>query len=222
MSNNKRKETTIIIILLLVIIVILAVLCILFATDKITFNFSDSNDTAEKLEDDNDNQVDEPEEDETITEEEAISILNDAANKIGTISNGYPYCGENMVYDDVDAIFDENNISTHTASKDYTSLDELKDDLRNYMSDEMVSRYIEDTLYIEKDQKLYCRTYHRGAIIYDKANSSYNVDSITNDKIIASGVLSTMGEGGDSSKNNVSIEMTKVNDNWIITKYDVQ
>ena len=45
---------------------------------------------------------------------------------------------------------------------------------------------------------------------------------VTNDKIIASGVLSTMGEGGDSSKNNVSIEMTKVNDNWIITKYDVQ
>lgn len=211
-----------IIVLLLVIIFILLVLCILFATDKITFNFSDSNNTAEELEDDNDNQVDEPEEDETITEKEAISILNDAANKIGTISNGYLYCGENMVYDDVDAIFDENNISTHTASKDFTSLNELKEDLRNYVSDEIISKYIDDTLYVEKNQKLYCRTYHRGAIIYDKANSSYNIDSITNDKIIASGVLSTISEGGDSSKNNVSIEMTKVNDNWITTKYDVQ
>ena len=206
----KKNGNNTIILLLVIIIIILTVLCVLFATNTISFynktTGENTNNTQEQI----------------ITEEEALSFLTGAAHKIGRISHGYPYCGENMAYDDKDAIYDENKISTHNASVDYTSLSDMKNDLKKYMSDELISKYINDSLYIEKNQKLYCTVYHKGTIIYDKDNSIYQVKDITDDTITATGTISTLSDGGDKDTTNVDIEMKKENDNWVITKYVVK
>lgn len=215
---EKEKNNRGVIILLTVIIVILAVLCILFATDTITLNTKTSENTTKET---SNSQTNTTENNNSITKEEATIILKTAADRLGKVSNGYPYCGENMTYDEVDVILDEHNISTHTASKDYTSLNNLKDDLRKYISEEMINKYIIDTNYIEKDQKLYCKTYHRGTIDYDKINSSYNIETFTNDELTATGIISTMDDTGEYYKKNANIEMKKINNNWQITKYEV-
>ena len=215
---EKRNNNGILVGILIGIIIMLLVIIGLFATGAINFKTTTTNDSEKTSEN---NQTDNNEETKEMTKEEATSILKEAADRIGNVSNGYPYCGENMKYDEADVILDEHNISTHSASKDYTSLDNMKDDLKKYMSDELIKKYIDDTNYIGKDQKLYCRVYHKGSILYDKNNSSYNVETFTNDEIIASGIIATYGEG-DEYKNNVKIEMKKNNDNWQITKYEIQ
>ena len=188
---KEEKKKNIIIIILLGVVIALGVLIVLLFTKK------------------------------NMTNEEALNIVTTASNKIGYVSNGYPYCGENMIYDEEDVILDENNISTHTASKDYKSLSEMKEDLKKYMSNDMINKYIDDKNYIEKDSKLYCLSPHRGAILYDKEKSSYQVENISKDKITASGTLATHSEG-EEYKSNVQIEISKTNDNWLITKYEVK
>ena len=209
--NKKENQNNTVILLLVIIIVILSVLCVLFATNTISLNSNNSkagstNTTQEQI----------------ITRDEALSFLTTAANKVGRISNGYPYCGENMAYDDKDAIYDEYHMSTHNASVDYTSLNDMKSDLKKYMSDEIISKYIDDSLYVEKNNKLYCTVYHKGTIIYDKEHSSYEVKNVTSDTVVATGTISLMNDAGEYSTKNVDIEMKKDNDNWMITKYEVK
>ena len=215
---EKEKNNRGVIILLTVIIVILSVLCVLFATDTITLNTKTSENTTKET---SNSQSNTTENNNSITKEEATNILKTAADRLGRISNGYPYCGENMAYDEKDVILNEHNMSTHTASKDYTTLNDMKKDLEKYMSTELVSKYIIDTLYIEKNNKLYCTTYHRGTIIYDKENSSYSIERLTNDELTATGIISTMDDTGEYYKKNANIEMKKINNNWQITKYEV-
>ena len=57
--------------------------------------------------------------------------------------------------------------------------------------------------------------------LYDINNSSYNVETFTNDEIIAKGIVITRGPGTEN-KANVNIVINKNNDNWQITKYDIQ
>lgn len=215
---EKEKNNRGVIILLIVIIVILAVLCVLFATDTITLNTKTSENTTKET---NNSQSNTSENNNSITKEEATSILKTASDILGNISNGYPYCGENMVYDEKNVILNEHNMSTHTASKDYTSLENMKADLRKYMSDELISKYIKDSYYIEKDQKLYCTTPHKGTNLYDKNNSNYTVETFNNEEIIAKGIVATYSEHADEYRKNVNIEMKKINNNWQITKYEV-
>ena len=207
--NKKGNQNNTIILLLVIVIIILTVLCVLFATNTISLNNNkvrNTNTTQEQV----------------ITKDEALSFLTTVANKVGRISNGYPYCGENMIYDDKDAIYDEYQMSTHNASVDYTSLNDMKNDLKKYMSDEIINKYIDDSLYVEKNNKLYCTVYHKGTIIYDKEHSSYEVKNVTSDTVVATGTISLMSDTGDYSTKNVDIEMKKDNDNWMITKYEVK
>ena len=185
----------------------------LFAMGTISFKTSGSG---------NNEQMNNGEEVREMTEEVASNILKEASDKIGTVSNGYSYCGENMKYDEEDVILDEYNISTHTASKDYNSLDNMKDDLKKYMSDELIDKYINASYYIEKDNKLYCSTPHKGTILYDKSKSSYTVESFTNDEIIAKGIVVTFDDHADEYRDNYVIEMKKNGTYWQITKYEIQ
>lgn len=57
--------------------------------------------------------------------------------------------------------------------------------------------------------------------LYDINKSSYNVETFTNDEIIAKGIVITRGSGTEN-KANVNIVINKNNDNWQITKYDIQ
>lgn len=49
--------------------------------------------------------------------------------------------------------------------------------------------------------------------LYDINNSSYNVETFTNDEIIAKGIVITRGPGTEN-KVNVNIVINKNNDNW--------
>lgn len=215
---EKKNNNGMLVGILIGIIIMLLVFICLFVTGTISFKTSTITNTEETSE----SQINNIETEKTITKDEAVNILKKAADRIGNVSNGYPYCGENMNYDDTDAIFDEHNISTHNASKDYTSLDNMKEDLKKYMSEELINKYIDNSNYIEKNQKLYCKTYHKGTILYDSNKSSYTVETFTNDEIIANGTLSTFSEGDNYYNNKVNIEMKKNNDNWQITKYEIE
>lgn len=215
---EKKNNSGVLVGLLIGIIIMLVIGIALFATGTIGFKTNTTGDNGQISEND---QTDDNKETKEMTKEEATNILKTAANKIGKVSNGYPYCGDNMVYDEGDVILGEQNISTHTASKDYKSLNELKGDLKNYMSDELINKYIVDSEYLDKDQKLYCKTYHRGAVLYDNGKSSYTIEAFTSNEIIAKGVVVTFGEGYEY-KNNVNIEMKKTGNNWQITKYEIQ
>ena len=57
--------------------------------------------------------------------------------------------------------------------------------------------------------------------LYDINKSSYNVETFINDEIIAKGIVTTRGPGTEN-KANVNIVINKNNDNWQITKYDIQ
>ena len=97
----------------------------------------------------------------------------------------------------------------------------MKDILKKYMSEELISKYLNNYYYIEKDNKLYCTTPHKEIDLYNINNSSYNVETFTNDEIIAKGIVTTRGPGTEN-KANVNIVINKNNDNWQITKYDIQ
>ena len=194
MENKKGNR---IIIILLSVVIILGVFIVLILTDTISLNGN------------------------KMSKEDALKVVVTSSDKVGRVSNGYPYCGDNMIYDEKDVIIDKNNISSHTASKDYKSLSEMKDDLKKFMSDELISKYIDDNNYIEKDSKLYCLSPHKGTILYDSENSNYSVKKITSDVIDAYGNLRTHSEG-DEYNTSVSIKLKKVNNNWIITEYNIQ
>lgn len=49
--------------------------------------------------------------------------------------------------------------------------------------------------------------------LYDINKSSYNVETFTNDEIIAKGIVITRGSGTEN-KANVNIVINKNNDNW--------
>ena len=210
--ENKGNNGMLIGLLIGLFIAVVVVGC-LFAMGTISFKTSGSG---------NNEQMNNGEEVREMTEEVASNILKEASDKIGTVSNGYSYCGENMKYDEKDVILDEYNISTHTASKDYNSLDNMKDDLEKYMSAELIDKYINASYYIEKDNKLYCSTPHKGTILYDKSKSSYTVESFTNDEIIAKGIVVTFDDHADEYRDNYVIEMKKNGTYWQITKYEIQ
>lgn len=214
---EKKNNSGMLVGILIGIILMLLVFIGLFVTGTISFKTTTTNDNVQTSEN---NQTDNNEDIKEMTKEDATNILKEAADKIGNVSNGYPYCGDNMVYDEVDVILDEHNISTHTASKDYISLNNMKDDLKKYMSEELINKYINDSYYIEKDNKLYCTTPHKGIDLYDKNDSSYTVETFTNNEIIAKGIVVTHGPGTEN-KANVNILINN-NDNWQITKYDIQ
>lgn len=211
---ENKKNNTIIILLITLIVILLAVIAIFILNSKGIISITNNNNTEV-----NDNNA--TENGKSINTAMAVEIATAAAHKVGLVSNSPGYCGDNMAYDEKDVILNDAGISSHTASKDYKSLNELKEDLKKYMSDEIINKYIKDDYYIEKDSKLYCNTPHKGGIFYDKDNSSYNITSADENKIVAYGIMARYSEG-DIYRNDVNIQLEKNGSNYIITKYEVK
>jgi len=226
--ENKKNNTIIIILLTVLIMIALFGITLVVLNSKgiisLTSNNTSSTDVDE-INGNSDNHVEEEKDEAVVNKsinfEMAVEIATAAANKVGLISNGYPYCGDNMTYDEKDVILDEHGLSSHTASKDYKSLNEMKADLKKYMSDDIINKYIKDNYYIEKDSKLYCETPHKGGIFYDTVNSSYNITSFDENEIVAYGIMARHSEG-DTYRNDVNIQLKNNGSNYIITKYEVK
>ena len=226
MEKKKNKKIIIILFTMLIMIILFGITLFILNSKGIISLTSNNTDGTIVNENSNNNNREEEAKDEpiinkSINAEMAVEIATTAANKVGLISNGYCYCGDNMLYDEKDVILDEHGLSSHTASKDYKSLSEMKVDLKKYMSDEIINKYIKDNYYIEKDSKLYCETPHKGGIFYDTANSSYNITSFDENEIIAYGIMARHSEG-DIYRNDVNIQLKNNGNNYIITKYEVK
>ena len=191
-----EKNKDVLIGILLTIIIGLIVLIILITTNTISFG--------SKVEaNQNENNISETRK---ITESEAISIgkkLYDKMTEIKETSVLYPYCGVKM-----------NEINNQTMKKynvygmgeanyyesKYNNLDELKNDLRNYMSEEYINEVVYKGVvtdlslltqeeygysdYIIDNDKLYCRAYNgKGWLSHYLDDYNITVNDIEDNKI---------------------------------------
>lgn len=233
MDNQKNNKS--IIALLVVIIIILLALVVLFATGTITFKFGDVNDNSKQNADDN-NQINKDDinnyDAEAIAKEKmpvAISFVNQ--EKIASV-----YCGS---FKDDDMIFVDTDVEyakiTMDASKKFTTLEQLKEHLKNNLSEELINTYFktEENSYLERDGKLYCQRAHKGfewlivgdedkinennPITYTISNKQQNSFNVT--------IEAKYGLLGSAERDQLVVinsTITKVNDNWLVSKYEQQ
>ena len=79
------------------------------------------------------------------------------------------------------------------------------------MSDELIPSYLNDGVsYLEQDGKLYCQLSHKGCgDMYKEELSSFNINSITNDRDIFDVVLASETCGSLLNKREGTIEIIK-------------
>ena len=214
--SNEKNNYGIIIGLLITIIVILIGFIILLLTNTISFNTKSDNIT------ENNNDITENnQESEQITNEEALIIVNEIMDKFyNEVFYGHKetYCGE---YDKTDTI--DYQLYNYYKSASYTDLESLKSHLNTYMTNNLIEYMLggnDAPKYIEQNGNLYCLVIPRGALSYDKTNSSYTIIGTTTSTIIATGNISAKAEGNVQNTITVSIGIDKVNDKWLLSTYE--
>lgn len=226
-SQNNNKG---IIVLLVVIIVILAVLCVLFATRTISLKSNTTENNQQTNTNDSQQTNDNDYEAEAIAKEKmpvAISLANQEHKAI-------TYCGG---FKDNDMIVVDTDVDyvkiTMDASSKFNNLNDLKKHLKENISEELINKYFKtkENSYLEKDGKLYCQSSHKDIewisvgnedrinidnpieyTISDKKDNSFNVK-----------VEAKYGLLGSYERNQtvtINSTITKINDNWLVTKYE--
>lgn len=185
----KNNSTTI---LLVILTIILGCLCVLFATGVITFNYTSNDNNNNNNNNLNNNNSNNEQINTTLSENEAINIgkqLYDKATEIYSVWVLFPYCGYDVTSDTADLKIEQLGNSANGNSEyyesEFASLDELKNYLKNYLSEDIINdkvkesyqlngetyyKYVTDTSllsstdshysyidYVLKDNKLYCR-----------------------------------------------------------------
>jgi len=231
MKQEKGKNT--IIIVLLVIVVALVAFIVLLLTN--TINIRLNNNTNNGVEaSGKDNTVDDNDaidyDAEAIAREKmpvAISLANQ--EKIDSV-----YCGA-FVDDDmitIDTNIDYVKIIMDASSK-FKTLEELKNHLKNNLSEEIINNYFKtkENSYLEKDGKLYCQRAHKGIewiftsnedkinelnpITYTISNKQTNSFDI---KIEAK--YGFMGSTERDQLVTINGTIVKENGNWLVSKYE--
>lgn len=224
---EKNKSNKGVIILLVVIIVILSVLCVLFATQTITLNTKLANDNKQTSEEINDektpviNQINYEE----IAKEKVPTIISFANQQRGF----YKYCGD---FADSNNVITKEILSYYLSTK-FSTLTELKNYLNNRISVELFNKYfLGENYYVEQDNKLYCQVDAKGTEFIELKNESsinsfgeggkYTISN-QNENTFDVTFEANYTAMGDDIANDVFIAkatFTKINDNWIITKYE--
>lgn len=230
----KKNQSTVILLLLLVII--LAVLCTLFATGKI--KFADLKNESKK-------ETTEKQEDNKLSETEAISQGNKLykkANKVYSVWKLLPYCGYDLIeiYNQTGVKLDSNNSYIEYYESKYSSVEDLKKDLSNFLSTEIINAKISednDTFYKVNNNKLYCRkTLGNGWVTpylnkYDlKINTieekkitytvtSYYAIDFTKCKNSSNNMSVSDCEESNIETKNTNFTIEKVNNNWVVTSF---
>ena len=208
----KNKST---IILVIILVIILASLSILFATGIL--NFSNKTDNDSNL---NNNNSNNEQNTNILSENEAIEIgkkLYDKTTEIYSVWVLFPYCGYDITSDTIDLNIENlgnyDNGNSEYYESEFTSLDELRDYLKNYLSEDIINdnvkesyqlngetyyKYVTDTSllsstdphysyvdYVLKDNKLYCRHQSGKGWLNTKYLDEYslNVSNIDENKI---------------------------------------
>lgn len=150
-----------------------------------------------------------------------VSMINAFKFTYTYYSNGNTYCGG---YDYDDTLKSTNPaVSSHTASSKYNSYNDMINDLKKYMSDEVINKktFIDkDTGYIEKNGKLYCGDFYKGGNVFTLDNVSI-IESKQSDNIIYTTIETTQTYIDYTKKENYQVNFSKVNGNWVVSSYQI-
>ncbi len=202
-----RKNNSLVGVILIILIVIMLIGAALFYTSTIKFNKQENSET--KTEESTKNSV--------ISNEEAISIgtkLYDKATEIFSTWKLLPYCGYTLkeVYNIEGITIDTDKDYVKYYPAKYNTLNELKKDLANYLSNDIIEKNVNenDTNYYKtKDNKLYCRkTLGNGWVSFYLNNYTMKVTELTENKITYS-ITSTYAKDITKCENNDDVGLTK-------------
>ena len=131
------------------------------------------------------------------------------------------YCGEHQSSDrTIEATGANYNVSTQ-----FNTYNEMYNYLRSYMSDNVITSKktftIDKKNYLEEDGKLYCATFNKGGI-YTYGDSTLEIESIEDNKIIANAVKELIDPQNTKSYKKITLTLENDNNNYIITSYEVQ
>lgn len=224
---EKKNNNGVVIMLMGVIIVILAVLCVLFATDTITFNknINDSNLTNESQTKDESN----ANKSETVlTNEDALTIIKEVYNKFVKFDSfsAVEFCGD----------YESNSNGAnawYVKSRQFNSKEDAYNYYNTFVSREIIDKKILElennhakseefpSAILEKDGSLYCIAKAAGkqAVEIVDDETTYEITEITSSKISFTGSITTR-DLYDRLFGPYNIEATieLVNNNWIVTE----
>ena len=151
-------------------------------------------------------------------------------NLDGNSTTGQTY-GGNLDYEDIIHPDNTDNINYY-ASKDFQSLDEMKNYLKQYLSAELVEKsinrkdaiYVFD-LYVEKDEKLYCLSFGKNCgQTYQLDNVTYQPQEVADHNLTIRLIIpyTTGCEDEKIKQLKLGIKLEKIDDQWKITNYEEQ
>lgn len=156
----------------------------------------------------------------------AISIANQ--NKIQST-----YCGGFDNEDVIEINLDDQSFMLMDASSRFKTLNELKEHLKNNLSEELINQYFKtgDNEYLEKDGKLYCSRAHKGiewlfTSDEDEINETNPITYTISNKQADSfdvKIEAKYGLLGSTERDQVvTIYSTIINENnnWLVSKYE--
>ena len=214
-SVNKNKSLIISFLMFIIIILITLTIILIMNNIKLNENIKEINNETEKL-----------------NEWEAILILkanyNDAVRHI--FNEGVSYCG----LTDAGTNLYLNGFSYYK-SVTYNTFEELREYLKQYMSDELLatSRFnhtynmdgVEISSYIEKDGNLYCNFWNKGGnmllVYYSEAETSFEITNIEDDSFDA--IINAVYHSVDKNYRTVlkiKVSVIKQNDKWVLDTYE--
>lgn len=132
------------------------------------------------------------------------------------------YCGESTT-----GIVNHTNEGMHIydMSTEYSTYNELINDLKKYMSTEVMSsgRFpsTNKDSYFEKEGKLYCENSQKG-YPYGLGNIEIEITSKNENRIVCLATMELTDMSNNKTYDKVNITLEKNNDNWIITSYEKQ
>lgn len=130
------------------------------------------------------------------------------------------YCGEDEIISDVN-----DEMHMYHLSKEYSTYNELINDLKKYMSIDVISKgtfaSTDKSNYVEKNGKLYCKEQYKG-YPYGRGNVDIELTSQSGYKISCIATMELTDMSNNKTYNKVNLTLEKDNDNWIITSYEKQ
>lgn len=214
-SVNKNKSLIISFLMFIIIILITLTIILIMNNIKLNENIKEINNETEKL-----------------NEWEAILILkanyNDAVRHI--FNEGVSYCG----LTDFGTNLSLNGFS-YSKSVTYNTFEELREYLKQYMSDELLvtSRFdytydmdgVVISSYIEKDGNLYCNGWNKGSnlllVHYSEVETNFKITNIEDDSFDA--IINAVYHSVDKNYRTVlkiKVSVIKQNDKWVLDTYE--
>lgn len=228
MGKRKKRKSNVGTIIMIIVIVLLSLFVYLLTTKKIDFN-NKNDDLVEDNTNIDNNKNNNDKNDKTISKEEAITISKEKMPVMISLANQkrglYGYCGEF----DEDADFLTIGNDTYDLSSEFKSVSEVKKNLEENISSELINEYFDNNKYQEKDGKLYCMVAHKGVDLaylrnenmINNDNTKYDVLNLGNDSFDVEVVISYYSVGDNTPSNllTISSRIEKIDGKYIVTKY---